>query len=283
MLSKLRFTAAGISSALLLGLSSSSVLAADNSSAINAQLLYTVDQMKSELRDLRGEVDELTYRLKQAESQQKERYIDLDSRIQKLSGGEADGGQGARRSGGRQDGGQSQSGAPQQAADGDPEGAVLSGAPIVESGTVLGSVNPGARTAAGDALAFSSQPATAEARTAYDNAYALIKQREYESAIDALHGFVNEHPDSDLTANAYYWLGEVYLVLPKLEPAKQSFLLVVGKFPEHRKAPDAMYKLAVTDHRLGDNEGARKVLNEVIARYPDSTAARLAADYRKQL
>ncbi|GAA3951171.1 tol-pal system protein YbgF [Allohahella marinimesophila] len=260
----------------LMALSSLSALkveAADNSAAINAQLLYSVDQMKEELRDLRGQVDELTYRLKQAEDQQKTRYIDLDSRLQKLSGGGSDGTSDSKRSDDARPGNATPSDAS--------VGAVPP--PLAESGTIRETVDPQATTEAGEVLADSNQVASPEARKAYDDAYALIKQRQYEPAVDALHAFVKDHPDSDLTANAYYWLGEVYLVLPRLELAKQSFLLVVGKFPEHRKAPDAMYKLGVTTHRLGENDAARKVLNEVQARYPDTTAARLAGDYKKQL
>ncbi|MAM86881.1 MAG: tol-pal system protein YbgF [unclassified Hahellaceae] len=255
----------------LAGLSSPEVGAADNSAAINAQLLYSVDQMKEELRDLRGQVDELTHRLKQAEEQQKTRYIDLDSRLQQLSG---EGGAGAAGSSGR--GSKPASRAPAGSAAG-----VVP--PLAESGAIRESIDPQATTEAGEVLADSNQVASPEARKAYDDAYALIKQRQYEPAVDALHAFVKAHPDSDLTANAYYWLGEVYLVLPRLDLAKQSFLLVVGKFPQHRKAPDAMYKLGVTTHRLGDIDAARKVLNEVQARYPDTTAARLAGDYKKQL
>src|SRR5690606_17353677 len=152
-----------------------------------------------------------------------------------------------------------------------------------ESGNIRDSIDPQATTEAGEVLADSNQVASPEARKAYDDAYALIKQRQYEPAVDALHAFVKNHPDSDLTANAYYWLGEVYLVLPRLDLAKQSFLLVVGKFPEHRKAAEAMYRLVVSTQRLGDNDAARKVLNEVESSYPHTSAARRAGEYKKPL
>src|SRR5690606_15641475 len=147
----------------LTSLSSISVEAADNSAAINAQLLYSVDQMKEELRDLRGQVDELTYRLKQAEDQQKTRYIDLDSRIQKLSGeGDSDtaGGRAAPGSGKARPETPSAGAAPVS-------GAVVP--PLAESGNIRDSIDPQATTEAGEVLADSNQVASPEARKAYDD------------------------------------------------------------------------------------------------------------------
>ena len=52
--------------------------------------------------------------------------------------------------------------------------------------------------------------------------------------------------------NAYYWTGELRLALDESELARQAFAQVANLYGDHAKAPDALYKLGVTYHRLGD-------------------------------
>lgn len=210
---------------------------------VSAELYMLVQQLQQEVRELRGQIEELNYRVNQSSKQERERYIDLDRRILEL----------------RQD---------------------LDGKAVAP----VAAAQPSGDTEPSPVKV--SEPVgevTETAQNAYDSAYNLIKQRQYDEAVTALHVFINDFPESDLTPNAYYWLGEVYLVLPKLEQARQSFIVVVGKYPAHRKASDALYKLGVTYHRLGNREEAEKYLRQTMERYPDSSAANLARDYQKQL
>lgn len=79
--------------------------------------------------------------------------------------------------------------------------------------------------------------------------------------------------------NAYYWLGEVYLVKPQLEQARQAFSIVATRYADHRKAPDAVYKLGVTLDRLDEKSEARRQMEQVVNDYPKSEAAQLAKKY----
>lgn len=119
-----------------------------------------------------------------------------------------------------------------------------------------------------------------EERKAYEEIQDLIRnQKNYDKAISRIYEFLDKYPEGDLTVNAYYWLGEVYLVLPKLEQAKQAFTIVATRFADHRKASDALYKLGVTHDRLGEKEEARRKMEAVIENYPASSAADLARKY----
>ncbi|SDW58995.1 tol-pal system protein YbgF [Marinobacter mobilis] len=119
-----------------------------------------------------------------------------------------------------------------------------------------------------------------EERQAYQHIQALIRDdKNYDAAIGELYDFIGKYPEGDLTVNAYYWLGEVYLVKPQLEQAKQAFTIVASRFADHRKAPDAAYKLGVTLNKMGDTEDARRQMDEVIRNYPDSGAAGLARSF----
>lgn len=123
------------------------------------------------------------------------------------------------------------------------------------------------------------QPGEQE-REEYQAIQTLIRDKKaYDEAIGRLYDFIDKYPEGDLVVNAYYWLGEVYLVQPKLEQAKQAFTIVATRYRDHRKAPDAVYKLGITLDRQGNKEAARERMQTVIRDYPDSNAAKLARDY----
>ena len=138
--------------------------------------------------------------------------------------------------------------------------------------------SPGSTASAPEARDY-RQP-SAEERKAYEQIQDLIRnKKKYDEAISRIYEFIDEYPEGDLTVNAYYWLGEVYLVKPQLEQAKQAFTIVATRFADHRKAPDAVYKLGVTHDRLGEKEQARRSMQTVIGDYPSSSAADLARKF----
>jgi tol-pal system protein YbgF len=211
----------------------------------NAEFLFMLEQLQQEVQSLRGLVERQTHEIKQLKQQGRDRYRDLDQRLLKLQ-----------------------------------SGAVSSSVPVKLAPAAA--TSPVTATTTASAVTLSEKP-SAEQQRAYQQAYDLIKQKKYEQAVDRLHKFIEIYPSSDLTGNAYYWLGEVYLVMPKFEQARQAFTVVVGSFSSHRKAPDAMYKLGVTYHRLGNLKEAKSYLSEVSKRYPESSAAKLAKEYKEKL
>lgn len=110
----------------------------------------------------------------------------------------------------------------------------------------------------------------------YDVSFELIKQREFEKAQQAFSAFLRQYPNSQYAANAQYWLGEIYLVQGDTQAAGKAFALVSHNYPEHNKVPDALYKLADVERRLGNLEKARGIWQQVVAQYPNSSAAQLS-------
>ncbi|PCM45588.1 tol-pal system protein YbgF [Marinobacter sp. ANT_B65] len=210
-----------------------------NASQATSELFYMIQQLQGEVRRLQGEAEEQRHLIKRLQDQGRDRYIDLDQRILDLS--------------------EKVSAQPQSA--GSPDGG----------------------TDAGDAVAAEireyRQPG-AEERKAYKAIQDLIhNQKKYDEAISRLYEFTDKYPEGDLTVNAYYWLGEVYLVKPQLEQARQAFSIVATRYADHRKAPDAVYKLGITLDRLNKKTEARLQMEQVISDYPESDAARLAKKY----
>lgn len=122
-------------------------------------------------------------------------------------------------------------------------------------------------------------------RDAYAAAFQLTREKRFQEAIDRFNQLIVTYPNGQYTANAFYWLGELYLALPEpqLEKSRQSFVQVVNLYPDTPKLPDALYKLGVIYDRLGDREKSLEYLNRVIAEYPNSPASRLASTYKSEM
>lgn len=105
----------------------------------------------------------------------------------------------------------------------------------------------------------------------------LLKEQKHDEAIAALKQHLQDYPDGRYSANAQYWLGEIYLVKNDLSSAAQWFEQLLRDSPNHSKAPDAQFKLAKVYHMQGNNAAAKTLLQQVIA--TNSNAAQLAKDY----
>jgi len=121
-----------------------------------------------------------------------------------------------------------------------------------------------------------------DARQAYQEAFAHVQARRFDEAITAFEDFVETHPDTSLTANGHYWLGELYAAEGELDAAEQSFNRVIDNYDGSSKVPDAMYKLGLVKARQGDAEESRALLEKVQDDYPQSSAAGLADDFLRQ-
>lgn len=215
----------------------------------SSELFFMVEQLKQEVMMLRGLLEEQSFAMRQLQERSKDRYRDTDERIQSLV----------------------QKIAVLEKAESSV--VIQSNGPVVSPSVV----NPGVP----EVVAVNPVvEETDEQKVAYQKAYNLVKEKNFPEAIDALHAYVEKYPEGDLTGNAFYWLGEVYLVLPKLEQARQAFTIVVKTFPGHRKLADSIYKLAVTYDRLQKPAEAELYLKQVQEQFPNSTAAKLAKNYK---
>jgi len=119
----------------------------------------------------------------------------------------------------------------------------------------------------------------------YDTARQLIRNRQYEKAVDQLSNFIQSFPESQLIANAYYWLGQVHAakIDPDLEQARQALAQVISFFPDHSKVPDAAFALGKVHYALGDCERAKTLLSQVVEQYSGKSAAKLSENYLKDI
>ena len=126
----------------------------------------------------------------------------------------------------------------------------------------------GGRTAA-PSVAATGGP---DARSDYDNAYALYQGRRYEQAEMGFRQFIQSHPRDRMVADATYWLGETYLQRARNREAAEQFLKVSTDFARSTRAPDAMLKLGVSLNALGAKDQACATFAELERKFPQASA-----------
>lgn len=106
----------------------------------------------------------------------------------------------------------------------------------------------------------------------------LIADREYEQAVEALNEFIENYPDSGLTGDALYWLGEVHTLLREYDNARTAYQQLLGNYPESQRRPDALFKLGFIAERVSEPQEAISYYEQVLDLAPDSSLADLAED-----
>jgi tol-pal system protein YbgF len=209
-----------------------------------------IDALEAQLRELRGGVDMLQNGSDTTRKSQRDLYGDLDKRLTLLEGAGAAGGSG-----------------------------VIGGAGNGAPGGVAGSAGAGI----GGAAAAGAGAAAADDQAAYNGAFEKLKAGSYGDAIAGFKDLMNRYPSSTLLDNAQYWIGEAYYVTRDYEQAASAFRAVGERWPASRKAPDALLKLGYTQFEQKHLAAARATLQQVVARYADTDAARLAQERLRKL
>jgi tol-pal system protein YbgF len=200
--------------------------------------------LRGDIRAMHNDIDQLNHSLDASRKQQRDLYADLDQRLKSL---EARGGGASAAAGG---------------------GGGAAGGAAAAAGSAGGEAASGAGGAPGKDAGSDS--------AAYQAAFALLKNSQYDQAIAAFQQFDTTYPDSSLADNAHYWLGEAYYVNRDFTNALAAFQLVIDKYPQSRKVPDAMLKVGYCDYELKQWQAAKDVLSRLTANYPDTPAGHLA-------
>ncbi len=135
----------------------------------------------------------------------------------------------------------------------------------------LGNAEPAAGNTDNVTTAGSSKPESAKEQ--YDWALSLITEAKYSDAALAFHQFVNDHPNTEMTGNAYYWLAETYYVRGDFEQASVYFLEGYKKFPESSKAADNLLKLAISLGNTGKKKEACISFDKLSNEFPSASSA----------
>lgn len=211
------------------------------------ELLGRLEQLQSEVQQLRGMVEEQGHTIADLERKQNNMYSDLDERMQVLTGA----------------------------------GTQVAAAPAAESEAAQPDSAPaaGAEAVPEDKPAgaeVSEQPAVSE-QDRYQKAYETLRNGHNAQAIQMLEAFYADYPEGQFADNAQYWLGEAYKINRQPEKAQAAFNKVINQYPSSPKVPDALLKLGYIELDAQNFAKARDYFTRITAGFPTSTAAHLAA------
>jgi tol-pal system protein YbgF len=216
-----------------------------NNTQANQDLLNQLNQLRAEVVSLRETVEQLQYQNQQLQQRNRDQYLDLDGRLNRLEGGSAPASPAAA--------------APAASA------APKASAPAAgEAPRVYGDAG---------SLAQSS-----DERAAYAAALDALKASHYDQSAQMFQAFLEAHPAGIYAPNALYWLGESYYVTGNYTLAGEQFQALAARYPTHDKVPGALLKLGLAQFGEGQVAQAQATLAQVIERYAGTDAARLAAD-----
>ncbi|MFW5426455.1 MAG: tol-pal system protein YbgF [Methylophagaceae bacterium] len=222
-------------------------------------LLGRVDQLQKEVQRLNGDNESLRHQIETMKKNQRERYLDLDQRVEKLSA------------------------TPVPMTPIMPD--VSEPAASTENVSVVEPETPNEPVVPTEAVtpvvdntpAPETLPVAVEnGEAAYQAALQTLRSGQYEQAVTALETFPSQYPQSSYLPNAYYWQGEANYVLRDFDKAIIAFTKVVNDFPASSKVADATLKLGFSQYESGQFEVAKTTLASVVSSYPNTSAARLA-------
>jgi tol-pal system protein YbgF len=142
--------------------------------------------------------------------------------------------------------------------------------------SAAGSGDAGSGGGTGSGGGADSSASGSDDKAAYQTAFTLLKNSQYDRAIAAFQKLLTSFPDSSLADNAQYWLGEAYYVNKSFSDAQASFQRVVDKYPQSRKRPDALLKIGYCQYELKQWDLAKGTLSQVAKQFPDAPAGHLA-------
>ena len=239
-------------------------LSAGGSSSADTEI--RLQQIENEMRSLRGMLEEQAYETRQVKEQLERVTSDLELRMNDLEGGGSRSGAGASATRyttmGRapsQSGGVSNSGRISAGSAGGDDYQWSSGS----AGGQLGSyTQSNTGSVSGDDLAAAT----------YENAFSLVKNRDYDRAQAEFELFLRDNPKHPLAGNAQYWLGETHYVRGNFEKAARVFAEGYQKYPKGSKAADNLLKLGLSLDALGKTGDACVALNQLKKENPAGAA-----------
>ena len=112
----------------------------------------------------------------------------------------------------------------------------------------------------------------------YNSAYGDFLKGSYDLSRQGFEEYLKSYPDTELSDNAQYWIGESYYVQRKFSEAIKAFDKVIQNYPKGDKVAAAELKKAYSLLESKNTEAGIRVLKLLIVKYPGSDSAQLAKD-----
>ena len=218
---------------------------------INWQIMQKNQQLESDLRSLRGKLEEQDNEIAQLKHELENRYADLDQRLELL----------------------------QQKIDPEARNTTEDNQQDTPpSNTTI--TNPSSNTTAAAVnkapVVVSTQNTSELEKAAYTVALDAYKQGGAKKAIAPMQNFIKNNPNSVYISNAYFWLAEFNLAIEPTNyaEAKKNYGIVANQYPNSSRAPRAVYQLYNIAKEVDKNTAqANQYKAKLLKQYPKSEEA----------
>jgi tol-pal system protein YbgF len=112
----------------------------------------------------------------------------------------------------------------------------------------------------------------------YDQAAKDLTQGRYAMALIGYRDFLKRFPGSELADDAQYGVGECLFAQSQFDSARVEYGRVETLDPKGERVAPSLYKRALCEERLGRAAESRKLLEDLVRRYPLSGEAQLARE-----
>ncbi len=224
-----------------------------------------LDKLESQSRELRGSNEELKNELQQLKKSQKQGFLNIDEQIEALGSSSSVAKMGAKNKPVVQNNETPVAKAPEVKK---MAPAVVTKAPENPTASVKpaqAAQQPNATKVANNKI---RQPTRYEKET-YKAAFNKIKVSP-SAATRAFKEYIKMQPNSPLSANSQYWIGEIMYSHNNYKGAVQEFIKVLQSYKFSEKAPDAAIKLGYSFYALKKWDLARRTFEDVLRFFPEN-------------
>ncbi len=233
---------------------------AGNQNDVLVKMFLQLEALQSEIQNLRGTVEEQSYQIRRMQMEQRDRYLDTDSRLTELYNEVQ-----AYHSG--------QGGLVQL-----PVGGVQT--PSVQSSNETAINSQSIQTQPG---AAAPNPVASGAgidvniaqneQQLYRQALNLLLEDEaYQDAINLFQQYMDVYADGRYLTNALYWQGAALELVGNYSQAIVVLQRLINEHPQDPKAPTAMLRLGTVYQEMGDSAQAAANWQRISELYPDANS-----------
>ncbi len=113
-------------------------------------------------------------------------------------------------------------------------------------------------------------------KDAYMDAYQTYKSNNLKEARKKFQNLLEKYPENEFSDNARFWISETYYREKSYEDAILAYDELLKKNPKSDKVPGALLKQGLAFYELNKNVVARTILEELIEKFPNSKQAQIA-------
>lgn len=101
-----------------------------------------------------------------------------------------------------------------------------------------------------------SMVSSVDCRRLWDNAFKDMYRGQHDLAISGFSDYLKYCPNGDLSDNSQYWIAEAYYEMRQFERAIEEYKKVLDNYPDSEKRATAYFKLGRCYEDLGDKKKA---------------------------